>query len=112
MIGKICENPILESIPNTAFSGSGGSSGYEQATFYKDGWCSTGAGGEYILIDLQKEYHVTRIVTMGDKNQTVWSESYAMSYSHNSSVDQNSTQVSAYGDFSSDTTGTLFNIFC
>ena len=55
---------------------------------------------------------MTRIVTMGDKNQTVWSESYAMSYSHNSSVDQNSIQVSAYGDFSSDTTGTLFNIFC
>ena len=55
---------------------------------------------------------MTRIVTMGDKNQTGWSASYVMSYSHNSSVDQYSTQVSAYEDFSSDTTGTLFNIFC
>lgn len=47
------------------------------------------------MIDLQNEYHVTRIVTMGDKDQTGWSEtSYVLSYSRNQSlVDKNSVQV-------------------
>ena len=46
----------------------------------------------YLLLDLQKEYHITRVVVMGDKDQTEWSESYSMKYSRDTSY-KNSEQV-------------------
>jgi hypothetical protein len=46
----------------------------------------------YLLLDLQKEYHITRVVVMGDKDQTEWSKSYSMKYSRDTSY-KNSEQV-------------------
>jgi hypothetical protein len=46
------------------------------------------------MLDLGKEYHITRVLTMGDKDQTNWSESYTLKYSHKKSlVDQNNVEV-------------------
>jgi hypothetical protein len=67
--------------PNAVFSGRGGSNDYHQARFYGDGWCSLGYGTEYLLINLQNDYHITRVVTMGNKQQTKWSNSYSLRYS-------------------------------
>jgi hypothetical protein len=65
--------------PNKVFSGRGGSD-YHHARFSGSGWCAP-ISGSYLLIDLQKEYHITRIAIMGNKDQTKWSSSYAMQYS-------------------------------
>ena len=90
--GKICDKPLLQNLTNYAFSGSGGSRDYVQGKFNNDGWCANGS--EYLLIDLQREYHITRVVTMGDKDQTKWSGSFALTYNHNKSlVDRNSLQI-------------------
>ncbi len=96
IIGKTCDKPILQNLTNSLFSGSGGSGDYEQVKFYNDGWCATGSGAKHLLIDLQDEYHITRVLTMGDRNQTMWSESFTLTYNHNESlVDRSSVQVSA-----------------
>ena len=68
--------------PNDTFSGNGGSNDYHQARFQMNGWCTSGTeSNQYLLINLQREYHITRVVTMGDKNQTSWSDSYLLRYS-------------------------------
>lgn len=77
-IGKICDNPILQ-YSNPIFSGNG-SREYTKAWFSFVGWCASGSA-PYLSIDLRKEYHITRVVTMGDKDQTKWSGSYSMKYS-------------------------------
>jgi hypothetical protein len=79
--------------PDAVFSGRGGASDYHQARFYGDGWCSSGSGIEYLVIDLKNEYHITRVVTMGDKNQTKWSNSYSLKYSHNETLVDGTTAV-------------------
>ena len=67
------------------FSG-GGSSNYKDARFTASGWCGTGFGTKYLLLDLQKEFHITRIVVMGNKDQTRWSEWYSLKYSQDESL--------------------------
>jgi hypothetical protein len=79
--------------PYAVFSGSGGSSDYHQARFYGDGWCSSGSATDCLLIDLKNDYHITRVVTMGDKNQTKWSNSYSLKYSHTESLVESRTAV-------------------
>ncbi|CAB4004016.1 receptor-type tyrosine- phosphatase epsilon-like, partial [Paramuricea clavata] len=89
---KICDKPLLHErqrkyflevffAADKVFSGSGGSESYQNARFTKDGWCAS-MSGAYLLLDLQKEYHITQIVVMGNKDQTKWSESYSLKYSH------------------------------
>jgi hypothetical protein len=81
--GKICDKPLLNDtriFPDQIFSGSGGSN-YQNARFTASGWCVS-SSGSYLLVDLQKEYHLTQIVIMADKEQTNWSTSYSMKYSH------------------------------
>ena len=48
------------------------------------------------MIDLQKEYHITRVVVMGNKDQTQWSESYSMKYSHNKTLVNTSSEIQVY----------------
>jgi hypothetical protein len=79
--------------PDVVFSGRGGASDYHQARFDGDGWCSSGSANDYLLIDLQNDYHITRVVTMGDKNQTKWSNSYSLKYNHTESLVDGSTAV-------------------
>ena len=90
-VGKICDNPILnKSIP--IFLGSGFEN-YNTASFYSYGWCASGST-PYLMLDLRTEYHITRVVTMGDKDQTNWSETYTLKYSHDKSlVDRNRVEV-------------------
>jgi hypothetical protein len=38
------------------------------------------------MLDLLKEYHITRVVTMGNRDQTKWSETYLMKYSHDETL--------------------------
>ena len=91
-LGKICDKPVLKNLAKSAFSGSGESGDYEQGKFYNDGWCTTES--EYLSIDLQNEYHITQVVTMGDRNQTKWSDGFTLTYNHNESlVGQNNVQV-------------------
>ena len=92
-VGKICDNPLLENkiaFPDQIFSGEGGSN-YHHARFTGRGWCASGSGS-YLLLDLQNEYHIARVVVMGDRNQTKWSKSYLLKYSHDKSYG-NSEQV-------------------
>ena len=97
----MCDKPLLlhdeTTFPlNKVFSGSGGFKPYYYtASFAKVGWCAP-RSGSYLLLDLQKEYHITRVVTMGNREQTYWSESYSMKYSHAETLvnSNSSTQVS------------------
>ena len=96
-VGQLCDKPLLQDVlmfPDSVFSGSGGSNSYKEARFSNDGWCATGRGTKYLWIDLQKEYHITRIVTLGNRNQTKWSGSYSLKYSHNETlVDRTKIEV-------------------
>ena len=80
IIGKICENPIEPQKISGRHSGN-----YNEASFKKMGWCGSGSA-PYLLIDLGKEYHITRVVVMGNSEQTKWSESCSMRYSHSQTL--------------------------
>ena len=73
---------VLLTIPSTKKRG-----------FFSDGWCPTESGDKYLKIDLQNEYRITRVVVMGDKNQTKWSGSYSVKYSHDESLVDGSSAV-------------------
>ena len=97
-IGWICDrdNPILQS-SNATFSGSG-SENYNRAQFYNIhgiGWCAS-SSIPYLMLDLRKEYHITRVVTMGNKDQTKWSVSYLMKYSHDKTLVDGSTEMRVF----------------
>ena len=81
----MCDKPLLlqdeRTFADSVFSGNG-SSGYSNARFTKDGWCTQTSRTKYLFIDLQKEYHITQVVTMGNKDQTKWGDQYAMTYGH------------------------------
>ncbi|XP_028413335.1 uncharacterized protein LOC114536208 isoform X2 [Dendronephthya gigantea] len=89
--------------PDTIFSGSGSTDKtmYKEARFSSDGWCPTESGDKYLQIDLQNEYHITRVVVIGDKNQTKWSGSYSLKYSHNESMLDGSTKIQIKGNLKS-----------
>ncbi|XP_028399530.1 uncharacterized protein LOC114522942 [Dendronephthya gigantea] len=117
--GKICENALLQNhtkFPDEIFSGSGSSDNtkYKEARFSSDGWCPTESGDKYLKIDLQSEYHITRVVVMGDKDQTKWSGSYSLKYSHDESlVDGGSSlQITGnlYGFQASTTAVDIYNV--
>jgi hypothetical protein len=96
-LGKVCDNPILQE-SNGIFSGSGSTRNYESArfsTYHGTGWCGSGST-PYILLDLQKEYHITRVVTMGNREQTKWSEAYSMKYSHNKTLVDDSKPIKVF----------------
>ena len=97
--GEICDKPLLEDIhrtfPNKVFSGSGGSNDYQNARFTGRGWCPS-RSGSYLSLDLQKEYHITRVAVMGDRDQTKWSESYSMKYSHDKTLVDKSSAIEVY----------------
>ena len=94
-LGKMCNKSALLqdeiTFPDSVFSGRS-SAGYSNARFTKDGWCTQTSQTEYLLIDLQKEYHITQVVTMGNKDQTKWIDRYTMAYSHDDSF-SNKLQV-------------------
>ena len=80
--GKLCDKPLLKEtqiFPDRIFSGRN-SENYSLARFANGGWCPRNSSA-YLLIDLQREYHITRVVVMANKNQTKWSGSYLMKYS-------------------------------
>ena len=93
--GKICNNPLLQdatTFPASVFSGSGDSSDkYKDARITGSGWCPSGSGSAYLLLDLQKEYHITGVVVMADEEQTKWSGSYSLKYSHDTSYKNSQT---------------------
>ena len=93
-VGEVCDKPLLKDgriFPKRVFSGRGGYKYYYLARFDYDGWCASSSRA-YLLLDLQKEYHITQVVVMGNKEQTKWSESYVMFYSHDKTY-QNSEEV-------------------
>ena len=92
--GKICDNQLLNNennFPDNIFGGSGRNS-FHEARFTKSSWCSS-TPGSYLTIDLLKEYHITRVVVMGDKDQTKWSGLYSLKYSHDESLVDSSHAV-------------------
>ena len=94
--GKLCDKPLLrdENIfpPTSVYSGSGDpNNGYANARIKGSGWCAPGSG-TYLSLDLGKEYHITKVAIMGDKEQTKWSQSYSFKYSHDNTY-KNSRQV-------------------
>ncbi|XP_028399361.1 uncharacterized protein LOC114522811 [Dendronephthya gigantea] len=100
---KICMNPLLQNKTNlldTIFSGSGSADNtkYKEARFSSDGWCPTESGDKYLKIDLQNEYQITRVMVMGDKNQTKWSGSYSLKYSHDESLVDGSSGLQITGN--------------
>ena len=90
----MCDKPLLHKTSIfPVYSGSGDlQSGYANAGIKSNGWCASGRDS-YLLLDLKKEYHITQVVVMGDKEQTKWSKSYSFKYSHDSITYKNS-QVS------------------
>ena len=73
-LGKICDQPTIPIIPAD-----------HEASLKSSGWCASGSV-PFLLIDLGKEYHITRVITMGDRDQTKWSDSYSLRYSHDKSL--------------------------
>ena len=98
-IGRICDKPLLEDIhrtfPNKVFSGNDGSNDYDNARLTGSGWCPSRSDW-YLSLDLQKEYHITQVVVMGDRDQTKWSESYSMKYSHDETLVYTSSVIQVY----------------
>ena len=88
IVGKVCDKPIVS---NATFSGSG-STNYSMSSFASSGWCASGSE-PYLFIDLRKEYHITRVVVMGNTDQTKWSESYLLRHSHNRTLVHQSTSI-------------------
>ncbi|XP_028402584.1 receptor-type tyrosine-protein phosphatase F-like isoform X2 [Dendronephthya gigantea] len=109
---KICDNQLLNdegNFPNSIFDGNGGND-FLKARFTKTGWCSS-TPGSYLTIDLQKEYHITRVVVMGDKDQTKWSGSYSLKYSHDESfVDEIQIKGNQNGYQASTTDVDIYNV--
>jgi hypothetical protein len=96
--GKIWDKPLLNdkrTFPDNVFSGRGGSPNYPNARFTGNGWCSS-TPGSYLLLDLQNEYHLTQVVVMGDKDQTKWSSSYSLQYSHSESLLNRSAAIKVF----------------
>jgi hypothetical protein len=97
--GEICDKPLLEDIhrtfPNKVFSGTRDPDDYDNARFTGSGWCPS-SSGSYLSLDLQKEYHITRVAVMGDRDQTKWSESYSMKYSHDKTLVDKSSAIQVY----------------
>ena len=95
-VGKMCDKALLgdaNTFPNSIFSGRGDSNNtYKEARISRNGWCPSRPRTTYLLLDLQKEYHITRVVVMADRELTKWSDSYSMTYSHDKSY-KNSEQV-------------------
>ncbi|CAB4010349.1 neuronal cell adhesion molecule isoform X1 [Paramuricea clavata] len=82
---KICDKPLSLSDDNKfsrnkVFSGSGGSKYYGNVRSNRVGWCASGSTS-YLLLDLQKEYHLTHVMVIADRKQTKWSNSYSMKHS-------------------------------
>ncbi|XP_028417344.1 receptor-type tyrosine-protein phosphatase F-like [Dendronephthya gigantea] len=80
---KMCNKPELlqnQATFSDSFVSGSGSHSFMNARFDRTGWCNDGR--KYLLIDLQKEYHITRVVTMGNRDQTKWISKYTMAYSH------------------------------
>ena len=78
-VGKICNKPLLQNartFPDSVFSGSGGPN-YQNARLTKAGWCASGSR-PYLLINLQKEYHLTQVVVITHNTQR--SSRYSLTY--------------------------------
>ena len=90
-IGKLCDKPLLDSdkiAPKPLFSGSNGSQIFKSTLYSKlISWCAK--SGSYLLLDLQKEYHIMKVLTVGDKQRNKWSESYSLKYSYNKTLVDN-----------------------
>ena len=79
IVEKICEKPLLQNtrtFPDDVFSGSGGSN-YQNARLTEAGWCASGSR-PYLLINLQKEYHLTQVVVITHNTQR--SSRYSLTY--------------------------------
>ena len=91
----MCDKQLLRNtniFPQTSavYSGRGDpNNGYANAGIKSNGWCASGPDS-YLLLDLQKEYHIMEVVVMGDKEQTKWSSSYSFKYSHDNITYKNS----------------------
>ncbi|CAB4042576.1 retinoschisin-like, partial, partial [Paramuricea clavata] len=110
---KICDNPILQDLTAAWTVSGSGSQNYSRSLFNSLGWCASGSS-PYLMLDLRKEYHVTRVVTMGNKDQTKWSESYSLKYSYDKTLvdDSRAVQISGNqnGYQASTTTLDIYNV--
>ncbi|CAB3997379.1 receptor-type tyrosine- phosphatase epsilon-like isoform X2 [Paramuricea clavata] len=115
---KICDKPLLhddKTFPDSRFSGSGDSNdNYERARITKGGWCPRGSGTRYLMLDLQKQYHITQVVVMADSSQARWSSSYSLKYSHDKTLVDGSSAIPIKGNkyrFKASTTSlTIYNV--
>ena len=82
-LGKTCEKPLVRGtrfFPDRVFSGRYGPN-YYLTRFAKTGWCPW-SSTPYQILDLRKEFHITRIVVTTSKSQAKWNQSYVMKYGH------------------------------
>jgi hypothetical protein len=97
-VGKICDKPLLQdakTFPDSVFNGSGDPrDNYKHARITKGGWCPSGPGTRYLMLDLQNQYHITQVVVMADAvGQTRWSGSYSLKYSHDKTLVDGSSVI-------------------
>ncbi|CAB4043798.1 Hypothetical predicted protein, partial [Paramuricea clavata] len=94
---KMCDKPLLQDIntfPESVFSGSGDPhNNYERARIIRGGWCPRGHETRYLMLDLQKQYHITQVVVMADTGQRWWSGSYSLKYSHDKTLVNGSSAI-------------------
>jgi hypothetical protein len=94
-VGKICNKPLLQNartFPDSVFSGSGGPN-YQKARLTKAGWCASGSR-PYLLINLQKEYHLTQVVVITHKTQR--SSTYSLTYSRTEPWDNRDSPIQVF----------------
>ena len=95
--GKICDKPLLHNrgnFPNYELSGTSPTKSLIEARITRNGWCAS--SGSYLIIDLRMEYHIRQVVTMGNKSQEEWGESYLLQYGHNKSLVNSSNSVKVW----------------
>ncbi|CAB4007475.1 uncharacterized protein LOC110250238 [Paramuricea clavata] len=99
---KICDKPLLHdanTFPDSIFSGSGDlNNNYKHARITKSGWCPLGTGTRYLMLDLHKQYHITKVVVMADIEQASWSGSYSLKYSHDKTLVDGSSAIPIKGN--------------
>jgi hypothetical protein len=94
-VGKICNKPLFQNartFPDSVFSGSGGPN-YQNARLTKAGWCASGSG-PYLLINLQKEYHLTQVVVITHNTQR--SSRYSLTYGRTGPWDNRDSPIQVF----------------
>lgn len=93
-IGEVCPHNTIIQDKTVYSSNAFRKYNFTKARFGENGWCTKNGEEEYLLIDLEKEYQITRVVTMGDRDlQKKWIGMFTFTYSPNRKFENKEEKV-------------------